>query len=74
MGGERDDQSSRSNPGFLREILEFNQVWTIPFLGNVANDPSAVKRNCKKIKKVLARLLESDDASNVLSNVAEKAS
>ena len=58
---KRRDLAARTNAKVLAEWLSPMEVVGLPFLGARANTASAVKRNCKKIKKSLAQI--SDFAS-----------
>ena len=48
---------TRHNARILAEFLPSTPLLEIPFLGPNACSPKAVKKNAKKIKKVLARIL-----------------
>ncbi len=48
---------TRRNPGVLAELLAPVPIHQIPFLGPNAPQPGTLKKNQKKIKKVLARIL-----------------
>lgn len=54
----RRDPSSQSNARILRAFLPRVPVISVPFLGTgTQSTPSAVKKNCAKIQKTLARIL-----------------
>ncbi|MEY2465928.1 MAG: dethiobiotin synthetase [Verrucomicrobiota bacterium] len=56
MECEKSDASSITNKDILTELLAPIQVKGIKYLGGNANEISALKNNCKKIKKTLAQL------------------
>jgi dethiobiotin synthetase len=51
------DLSSGSNPRILAKLLAPRAVFPLPFLGRRVMKPGALKKNAKKLKKTLARLL-----------------
>ena len=58
LGDERRaDFSGRTNCAMLAELLKPTEVFRLPFLGPKASTLEAVKKNAKKFKKVLARIL-----------------
>ena len=59
MDGLRGDKSSSTNQNTLREWLSSGDVWRIPYLGRGASHTRAVKNNFKKMKNVLALILQS---------------
>jgi len=56
MSAEKPDYSSNSNIGAIRELLPGIEVISLPHLGRRASKMAEVKKNAKKVKKVLARL------------------
>ena len=60
MGQAVRDASSRSNPLILAELLAPIAVVEVPYLGPGAGKLAALRRNAKKIKKVLARIGDPD--------------
>ncbi len=58
MGQKRLDFSASSNQLILRELLKPIPVFSIGFLGRKVARIRAVKNNCKKVKKILARILD----------------
>ncbi|MCX8157788.1 MAG: dethiobiotin synthase [Verrucomicrobiae bacterium] len=57
QGEKTEDLSARTNARFLRKKAGFPPVFTLPWLGARAGDPAAIKKNEKKLKKTLARIL-----------------
>lgn len=57
MRQAKPDPSSRSNPRLLRELVAPIQVIGVPYLGRSAATLGRVKKNAKKIKKLLDRIL-----------------
>lgn len=51
------DKSSQTNVAVLRELLRGVEVFEWPFLGGRASSGTGLRREYKKIKKVLARLV-----------------
>lgn len=68
VDGEYNDVSARTNRGLLGELLAPVEVYRIQFLGLCASRPKAIKENNKKMKKVLAQVLQADIVSPVLLN------
>ncbi len=60
MGQGRPDPSCLSNRHFLARRLAPVKVWSVPYLGSRAGSAEAVKKNQKKIEKVLAPLVQVD--------------
>lgn len=60
LGISRPDSSVSSNAAFLRKKGNFIGVFAIPYLGRNAARAGAVKKNEKKVKKTLARILHCD--------------
>jgi len=58
MGCRQRDASTQSNAGILAEWLFPVPLVEIPFLGPGAARPVAVRKHAKKLKKVLARILD----------------
>jgi len=58
MDCRKADASAPTNAKILRELLPAIKVVSLPFLGVGADTVHAVKRNHKKVKKKLARILE----------------
>jgi len=58
MGCQKLDFSSRTNAEMIAELSSPAPLFSIPFLGANPQDPKALKNNAKKIKKMLARILE----------------
>lgn len=52
------DSSAQSNPGSLQDLLVRFDVRTLPWLGPHASKPDRIRDRCKKLKKVLADLLD----------------
>ncbi len=57
---EKPDLSSRSNIGAIRELLPGIPIFSLPHLGRNASKVASVKKNVKKVKKMLAQLLGDD--------------
>lgn len=57
MPSKKPDLSSRSNINAIRELLPGIAVFSVPHLGGETSKLTAVKRNAKKMKKRLARVL-----------------
>lgn len=57
MSGENRDGSSSSNARILEELLGAVPLHALGFLGRNNLRLAALKKNCKKIKKSLARIL-----------------
>jgi dethiobiotin synthetase len=72
MGCRRRDRSAQSNERTLKELLSPISVLNIPFLGEGAARPAAVKRNYKNIKKTIALLADFDSFTHVLLNDSRK--
>jgi dethiobiotin synthetase len=53
------DKSSRTNQRTLQELLPGVGVWRVPHLGRGASQAKAVKGHFKKMKNVLAQILQS---------------
>jgi hypothetical protein len=66
------DASAHSNQSTLQELLAPITVFSIPFLGENAVRPSALKDSYKKIKKTIALLLNFDRFDGVLLNDSKK--
>jgi dethiobiotin synthetase len=60
MAGNRGDYSTRSNMDAIRELLPELTVISVPDLGEKASKMSNVKKNAKKMKKVLAQIIGGD--------------
>ncbi|HKI70422.1 MAG TPA: dethiobiotin synthase [Verrucomicrobiae bacterium] len=58
MGQKRRDLSVRSNQMILRELLRAVKVFSVGFLGKNVVRAEVVSSRSKKIKKILARILE----------------
>jgi dethiobiotin synthetase len=58
MNHSSHDASSDSNAAILREFLTPVPLFSLPFLGRNCGALSAIKRNEKKFRKTLARILE----------------
>ncbi|RMH33535.1 MAG: dethiobiotin synthase [Gammaproteobacteria bacterium] len=58
MGVRNPDISSRSNLLILRRLLKGCAVLEMPYLGLRPETAAALKKNCKKFEKALARLVE----------------
>ncbi|MGH7970740.1 MAG: ATP-dependent dethiobiotin synthetase BioD, partial [Limisphaerales bacterium] len=58
MNARNPDSSAASNPSALARLLGPTPLISVPFLGRFASSLSAVRRNEKKIKKTLARILD----------------
>jgi len=56
MDDKQPDLSSASNPRILREMLSPIQIFRMCFLGQTATKTGSVKKSCKKVKKMLARI------------------
>lgn len=61
MAVERPDISSRSNIRAISELLPGIPVYGLPYLGRGASNLARVKKNAKKVKKILAQLLGDDN-------------
>jgi dethiobiotin synthase len=66
------DTSAQTNEQTLTELLSPIGVLNIPFLGEGALRPAAIKRNYKKIKKTVALLADFDSFTRVLLNDSQK--
>jgi dethiobiotin synthetase len=53
------DRSSRTNARTLAELVPGMEVWRVPYLGRGASAIKAMKGNTRKMKIVLARILQS---------------
>jgi dethiobiotin synthetase len=73
MNGRKADLSCRSNPLILWRLLAPVKLYSLPFLGPNSKAPEAVKKNRKKLKKTLARLVGADNLCGVLSETDEQA-
>jgi dethiobiotin synthetase len=58
MGCQKRDASSRSNAATLAELLAPVPLVEVPFLGPKPLRPAVIKNYAKKVKKMLARILE----------------
>jgi len=58
LGCKRSDLSAGANARILGELLAPMKVIRLPFLGVRADTARGVKRNCRKIKKTLALMLD----------------
>jgi dethiobiotin synthetase len=63
MGQPKPDDSARTNPETLREMLAPMEIISLPYLGPRSARLGAVKKNAKKIKKTLALILSSVSVS-----------
>ncbi|WCJ58919.1 dethiobiotin synthase [Fontisphaera persica] len=54
---KKPDLSAPGNPRFLRKMADFPPLFTMPWLGGGAARAAALKKNAKKLKKTLARIL-----------------
>jgi len=57
MDPEKSENSARTNPGILAELAGPIRVFSVPFFEGGALGIGTLKRNAKKIKKTLARIL-----------------
>jgi len=57
MGQRKPDNSAKTNPEMLAELVAPIRVFSIPFLRNNALEIVMLKKNAKKIKKTLAQIL-----------------
>jgi dethiobiotin synthetase len=62
-GVEKKDASSQSNASVLTELAAPHPVMSIPFLGRDAVTGNQIRKNCEKLKKTLARVLDFDTFS-----------
>lgn len=67
MSGKRPDLSSRSNISAICELLPGIGVFSLPHLGGGVSKLSGVKKNAKKVKKILAQVVLSDKMRTVPS-------
>ena len=58
MGQKRDDLSAKTNLQLLRRLLAPVTILSMEFLGSNSLQIGALRRNCKKTKKVLAHVLD----------------
>jgi dethiobiotin synthetase len=57
MGQKKPDLSTKTNLGFLKEVLDLQELAGIPYLSARASQPKAVEASAKRLKKVLAGLV-----------------
>jgi dethiobiotin synthetase len=58
LGCKQRDSSARTNAKVLGELLSPVKLVSLPYLGDQANTTNAVKKNCKKVQKTLALILD----------------
>ena len=73
MAQKATDASASSNAETLAGILDPVEIFSVPFLGPKAAQFRAVRRDAKKIKKTLARILNfASVSSRSLERCAER--